>query len=92
MGPSYDRPHALAVMEAAARELNDELTIILSGIDQAMRILQEQGRAINREALLLLCDCKRAGVRCSEKAGLLEKGAGKSALPRALRTLRNLVE
>jgi hypothetical protein len=75
-----------AVAAAAAHDLNDELTVILSSVTDALRALEPQ-----HPARPLLLDLQAAAQRCAWTAsGLLNFAARRGARPSAA-TLDRLV-
>jgi hypothetical protein len=76
-----------AVAAAAAHDLNDELTVILSSVTESLRTLEPEHPA--REMLL---DLQSAAQRCAWKAsGLLNFTARRGVRPSAA-TFERLVE
>jgi len=76
-----------AVAAAAAHDLNDELTVILTSVTDAMRSLP-----VGHPARLLLLDLQSAAHRCAWKAsGLLNFAARRGARPSSA-TMERLVE
>lgn len=68
---------ACAVAAAAAHELNNELTVILSSVTSALELIDERD-----EAHLLLVDLRAAAQRCVWKAsGLLNFSARHNSRP-----------
>ena len=80
------RPYA--VLEAVARELSDELSIVLSAIEALQSSIPETEPAKR----LLLLEAERAALTCAEKAESLKLtiGAGPKA-PRDFSKLADLV-
>lgn len=78
---------ALAVAAAAAHDLNDELTVILTSVTDSLRALDP-----HHPARPLLLDLRRAAQRCAWKAsGLLNYTARRGARPSAA-SLDRLIE
>ena len=72
---SIDRAYAVAA--AAARDFNDELTVILSSVSDSLESLEQ-----DHPARLLLLDLQDAAQRCSSKAaGLLQFSARRGIRP-----------
>jgi hypothetical protein len=70
---------AYAVAAAAARDFNDELTVILNSVSESLVNLEE-----DHPARPLLLDLQGAAQRCVWKAeGLLQFSAGRGARPSA---------
>lgn len=83
--PRPDRASTLAA--AAAHDLNDELTVILSAVTDSLRTLDPR-----HPARPLLLDLRAAAQRCAWKASaLLNFTARRGARPSAA-TLERLVE
>ncbi len=79
------RAHAVAM--AACHDLNEELTIILSGANELLLILNPW-----HPATTLLVDMRLAAARAAfEVKGLMDYTRKKGALPAAVR-LENLIE
>jgi hypothetical protein len=79
MDPSTRADRLCAIAAAAAHDLNDELTIILSSVTSSIRALEPDHPA--REMLL---DLQGAAQRCAWKAsGLLNFTARRGAHPSA---------
>ena len=71
--------HAYAVAAAAARDFNDELTVILSSVSESLESLEE-----DHPARLSLMDLQGAAQRCVWKAaGLLQFSARRGTRPSA---------
>jgi hypothetical protein len=70
---------ACVVAAAAARDFNDELTVILNSVSESLENLDE-----GHPARLLLLDLQRAAKRCVTKAeGLLQFSARRGTRPSA---------
>jgi hypothetical protein len=68
---------AYAVAAAAARDFNDELTVILNSVSESLGNLEE-----DHPARLLLLDLQDAAERCVSKAeGLLQFSARRGTRP-----------
>jgi hypothetical protein len=71
--------HAYAVALAAARDFNDELTVILTSVSESLEGLDE-----GHPARVLLLDLQGAAQRCAWKAdGLLQFSARHGSRPSA---------
>ena len=87
VGPLTKSDRVCAIAAAAAHDLNDELTVILSSVTSSIRALEPGHPA--REMLL---DLQSAAQRCAWKAsGLLNFSARRGARPSAA-TFERLVE
>jgi hypothetical protein len=71
--------HAYAVAAAAARDFNDELTVILTSVSESLGSLDE-----GHPAHAILLDLQGAAQRCAWKAaGLLQFSARRGTRPSA---------
>ena len=87
MEPLKPADRLCVIAAAAAHDLNDELTVILSSVTSSLRALEPGHPA--REMLL---DLQSAAQRCAWKAsGLLNFSARRGARPTAA-TMERLVE
>jgi hypothetical protein len=78
---------AYAVAAAAARDFNDELTVILNSVSESLGILEE-----DHPARVLLLDLQGAAQRCVWMAeGLLQFSASRGARPSAA-PLKELID
>lgn len=87
MEPLTKADRVCAVAAAAAHDLNDELTVILSSVTSSIRALEP-----DHPARAMLVELRSAAQRCAWKAsGLLNFSARRGARPSAA-TFERLVE
>ncbi len=87
MEKKLNAKRACAVAAAAAHDLNDELTVILSSVKSSIQTLEE-----GHPARPFLLDLQGAAQRCAWKAaGLLNYGARHGVYPVAS-TLENVLK